>query len=125
MAGSVRQGLREPPEGCEILHSRDNELLIDIDNVESWQQFLDMLPHVDEEFKVTRVEVWPSRSKGAHARVTLQFNLYDADKYLVQAVLGSDPLRELLNLYDLRRFYLASCHVNILFKPERRRDGAE
>ena len=123
---SCRQGLTEPPPGTFILHAEPDELLLDLDTAPQVRQFVDRLEDVAEWYGVKRISIWPSRNGNTHAVVVLEKKVYDStEKYLLQAVLGSDPLRELLNHYDLTRYDLVSGHVNVLFKPDVRADESD
>lgn len=57
--------------------------------------------------------------KGYHVRFAVAGRLNDTERVAVQSILGSDPIREALNLYRVRQGIIP---WNILF-DEKRQDG--
>ncbi len=103
--GFLRQTLDEAIEiatakGCTVRIPGPRELFIDIDSVESGANF-DRLLKACPSGLVQRVDRAPSPSRAPgheHIVVTINRDLKgDSERVLLQAVLGSDPMRELLS----------------------------
>lgn len=102
-------------EGFTVLIREKYELLVDLDKTTEGE-FLRRLHYVAKRiFQPRYVEIWKSKSGNLHARVVLKTAVEDdKEAVMLQAILGSDPQRELAALFDLRignRFY------SMLFRP--------
>lgn len=93
---------RSKSEGLEVLFPGEGELLIDLDSEEALTTFKDLwkiLCKNAEEIINGPYEIWRSKGEvGYHVRINLFENLGVERRILFQAVLGSDPKRELLSL---------------------------
>lgn len=92
-------------KGCIIVHPSRRELFIDIDSKEAATNFEKCL----EVFRKTNVMMVVRRSNSPsgkpgreHIVVRLGREVSDEERILLQACLGSDPLREMLSLMRLR-----------------------
>lgn len=123
-----------PPDGCSLRKMQDKtELLLDLDTPHAIQQFLRVLPLVERYLGVGHIRIWPSRHN-VHAAIQLEMNFlgysncplcsaHHEDSYYLmlfffQAILGSDPVREILNLAECRYENSEPQQVNVLFKPD-------
>lgn len=102
--------------GFDVLLGDDFTLLLDLDgDVELDARLLD---RASELFgvQVDTFEVWTSKSgpPNRHARVKLVNPATVVERIALQAMLGSDPMRELLSLARLRRGVAEPVR---LFKP--------
>jgi len=101
------------PEGTELVQAEDSLLLVDLDTRDGLRQLIRTLPMVDEMYGIYRIELWESRHGNLHASVRIGYALGRAERVGVQAILGSDPKRELLGMECARRGEDSSC----LFRP--------
>ncbi len=95
-------------KGFEIVIPSDNELQIDIDTDEQYERFNFMWPKFCDNFHFAKYTMNPSRNglPGRHITVTVDdrvTNFSDDERIGWQAILGSDPLRELLSMVRFRR----------------------
>src|SRR3972149_3629186 len=106
----------KPKVDSHVVHGGSDTLLLDLDTEESVKTFVLLLPMVEELYPLRRGKLWPSASKGTHAEVTFWCGLENT--FGVQAILGSDGVREMLSLREfMEGDTLDVC--NILFKPKR------
>lgn len=93
--------------GMEVVLPQDNQLQIDIDNEESYKVYLGNLVRYKLHFAdnpVLFTEEKPSKSgkEGKrHITVTLADPISNEQRILFQALLGSDPVREMLSYIRL------------------------
>lgn len=107
--------LRKAAETFDVVRSRPDLLLIDLDTPEAAAQFERVLPKVRDHFGVERVETWPSKSGNTHAAVTLSKGQPIWVRLALQAALGSDGVREVLGLTRVRN----GCEEpSALFRPK-------
>lgn len=93
---AVEQALRE---GLDVVYPADNELLIDIDNEHSYLLFKQQIMIVQKFIGVVDVREAPSKSGKPfkmHITVELDPNVSMIERLALQAMLGSDRVRELL-----------------------------
>jgi hypothetical protein len=99
-------------EGCEEAEARGDtvlvatdprELYIDIDSDEQRRQFDRMFEYVAREYGCRVADRWMSKSGPGHEHiiVVLDRDFTVAERIALQAILGSDPLRDLLTLKRL------------------------
>lgn len=92
--------------GLEVVFPNENELFVDIDSNESWDEFLDAIPLLSQMERapgLLRFTVTASRNGNKHVVVTLGRPVKDQEERLMlQAMLGSDRKRELLGLRQVR-----------------------
>jgi hypothetical protein len=91
--------------GYKIIYPKINELQVDLDSEKDYQKFDRQLKSILKEYPDVEYTVKPSRNglPGRHATVTMPFEMNDAERIAWQAALGSDPFRELMSLFRLRR----------------------
>lgn len=101
--------------GCEVVVADSNTLLIDLDSDTAIATFKANLSAVQDYLSVDKIEYWNSKSGKRHVVVRLT-NPLDSPVagFLLQAALGSDLIRELLNLFD---FQSGMTNTNVLFRP--------
>lgn len=93
--------------GFEVALPQDNQLQIDIDDEASYQVYLGNLDRYMVHFSdnpVTFADVLPSKSgapEKKHITVTLADPISNEQRILLQALLGSDPVREMLSYIRL------------------------
>ena len=119
-----------PPPGTNVFSQETaKDILVDIDDNVSMSRFVTLLPRIDDAYGVYKIRIWPSRSKGAHAHIRLHNMVQSHEEtYLIQAILGSDPLKELISLIRIRKHNWISRMIsgkklmrrNLLFKPAAR-----
>ena len=118
--------------GCKVIVADSNQLQIDLD--EPWVFSVDYLKSTkskihdkaqelfdekvwwsfDREVNVIILEAWRSRNGNTHIVLTLDRDYTPFERIIFQAVLGSDPVRELLNW---KRVVDGSDNPIALFKP--------
>lgn len=87
-------------KGLVIVLPKANELFIDIDDAEGLARFEKFFPKVRELIEVERHHIRPSPSgEKDHYHITVVFAhaLFDYERIALQAILGSDPMREVLS----------------------------
>lgn len=85
--------------GLEVLTRQPNELLLDLDSkiqMDQLQLMINKLPSLLKE-----VTIWRSKNNH-HAKVTLWTDVNPTEALLLQACLGSDPVREALCFIRLK-----------------------
>jgi len=88
---------------CDILVATPTTLLLDLDTDEQYRAFLRNLDVLRRETSlVVSYEELKSRSGNRHVVVSLAEPLDITTRLLLQAVLGSDPVRELLSYLRAR-----------------------
>ena len=95
---------RMKDEGFEIYVPAENELFIDIDSSEQYDRFNTAAARLSTELEGDiKVSVKPSKSglPKRHAIVTLPFEVEHEMRIALQAVMGSDPVREMLSIFRL------------------------
>jgi hypothetical protein len=100
--------------GCDIIRSTPVTLLLDLDSSPQYCQFQDMLPILRGLFPISKVEMWDSRSKNTHVRITMSVSLPIEARYALQSMLGSDPIKEILSL---KRTVMGIREPSLLFRP--------
>ena len=94
---------RKKKEGFEILAPEGGELQIDIDSMEAFKVFKARMSRLVAEFGNFNVRIKESSSGFPHCHVIVDFDLIDvtvtpSERIALQAVLGSDPMREMLSM---------------------------
>jgi hypothetical protein len=91
--------------GLRAVVAQPNQLLIDIDTLESEYKYNTMLGMVASFFPLEVTSDLPSKSGGDHRHITLTLghSISNVERVLLQAILGSDPKRELLSYVRLLR----------------------
>lgn len=102
--------------GFTIRVAAADELLLDLDTEAAEAQFNKHLPLVDALFGVLRTERWLSKSREAHHVVIKLRDVVSNETRLgLQAALGSDGQREIINL---KRIQIGETRPSVLFKPK-------
>lgn len=89
-------------KGCIVVEPKPNELFIDIDRVEDLEFFYKQIGHITKRCPLS-YEVRPSLRKD-HFHVVVCFEnreLTEWERIALQAVLGSDRVRELISVFRL------------------------
>jgi hypothetical protein len=96
--------------------AEENELQIDLDTPEQEEQYRRMRPHVEDIYDIEDVIETPSKSGKTHVRIFTAYPLSVEERVALQAILGSDPKKELCSLQR----WLAGDEIPILLfeKPE-------
>jgi hypothetical protein len=90
-------------EGLEVVLPDDHTLQLDIDNDEDYDIYHENYPILEKYFKVLDTKEAPSRSgKGKHITILLHEELGVYERIALQAALGSDRKREILNMVQAR-----------------------
>lgn len=89
---------RAEREGLDIVYPTDTQLFVDIDSDAGRDQFSKYRDLVAQFYGIDSVEVKLSKSGYPHAHiiVNLQKKVHSAERIFLQAILGSDPKREML-----------------------------
>lgn len=100
--------------GFEIVRADDKTLLLDLDTPQACATYERVLPIITEHFGVASIDSWKSKSGKDHYRLALTNSHEPLMRYALQAVLGSDAVREALILCQFRN----GCdEPSILFRP--------
>lgn len=103
---------------CTLLVADAATLLVDLDTPAQLAQFERMVSQIKETVRsrvdIRQYEVLRSRNGGWHGIVELSPGLDFPERVALQAILGSDPLREFLLLTE---HMLCGEAVNCLFRP--------
>jgi len=98
--------LREQEEaGYKVVLPKTNELQIDMDTGDAYALFKKQLASLKKEYPSIECKIAPSRNglPGRHATIEMPFDMEDSERIAWQAALGSDPFRELMSLFRLRK----------------------
>lgn len=101
--------------GATVLYPQPNELFLDIDTLDQYNQMFDRLPRLLELFgcqAAIKRDV-PSNSGGEHRHVIIELSIQvdNATRAGLQMFLGSDPVRDVLAL----RRIMAGVYDPIIF----------
>lgn len=111
----------------EIVFPTNNELFIDIDSEEDFDFYQSVKPMLNIQFTVVSEVIKPSQSGGVwkkHITLTLEEEVTETERLLLQACLGSDRKRELLGYFRVR---INEPHPTLFFekKPHTPSDSDE
>lgn len=94
----------------------NNLLLLDIDKVispQAWKEDNeDLLQLLDQFFGIVEIHTWESGGGNLHIRIRLESSVSPEMSTALQAILGSDPFRELLSCAERSQL-----RENVLFRP--------
>ena len=94
---------RKLSEGFVIYRPEDNELLLDLDTPIQRLKFGEIYGRLCFEYPGISYKWWVSESgNGTHVVVVLPFPVSMELRLALQAILGSDPVKELLSVFRLR-----------------------
>lgn len=116
---SVDKGLEKAEAlGCDVVRGAPDLLLLDFDDVGSFERFDAMREMFVQFFKPESFETWYSKSGAPkrHVAIRLTKPLGVPERIALQAILGSDPKRELIGLI---RYLSGQEEPSLLFKPRR------
>lgn len=100
---------------CSVVVAKDNELQFDLDELGDKRKLTDFVnDHLSQKYEVISTEFWDSKSGNRHAVVTLKSELPTCERIALQAMGGSDPIREFAALQCHKA---GSPHPILLFKP--------
>lgn len=109
---------------CEVVIADDRTLQLDIDNDDDYSFFMSAFPRLQKYVGVVDPypendwanpwTEWKSRSGNRHITITLAKPLDVTTRIMLQACLGSDRVREILNY---ARFLSGEPKAVLLFKP--------
>ena len=100
---------------CSVVVAKPNELQFDLDEIGDRKKLQDFVDdRISQAYKVISVEFWDSKSGNRHAVVTLESELPTAERIALQAMGGSDPIREFAALQCHKA---GSPHPILLLKP--------
>lgn len=110
---------RMEADGFSIRYPESNELLIDLDSEKALKEFTTRIIRVSHELEINQAgmelsyNVYPSKTEGHyHVIVKMPFNLDEPfERVALQAVLGSDPVREMLSIF---RIWLGDKYPSLL-----------
>ena len=100
---------RMEKEGFKIVHPDAWTLLLDLDSEEAKRTFETRLGRLNYELSLdlkdqAKATIVPSKTKGHyHALVRMPHKLARFERIALQAVLGSDPVREILSIFRIWR----------------------
>ena len=104
---------------CDLVVAEDDELLLDLDSDHALLQFYRMREEITDtarsQVAIVAWDLWRSQGGNRHVRVKLARPLEFTERIALQAILGSDPLREFLLLTE---YMLCGESVNCLFRPK-------
>ena len=100
-------------KGYSVQYPRRDQLFIDIDSEEQYQQFLLMFNRFKVNFQSITFKEEPSNSglPRRHVYVSLGNKISPIERIALQAIFGSDPVRELLSYFR----YLSGDNMPTLF----------
>lgn len=105
--------------GFQVVRSSPRRLLLDIDDDNAMGTYVENLAIIQEDLDVVEVERWQSKSGGWHVKLRLPHKLPVAQRALLQAILGSDLMRE---WYSLLRLWTGKTQEpHLLFRPKGKR----
>jgi hypothetical protein len=98
----------------KVVRSNEVTLLLDLDSDEAVRQFDEVLPVVEAMYGPLKVEKWVSSGGNDHVRITLARPASVKTRLALQAMLGSDGIKEALSL---KRVSEGQKEPSILFRP--------
>jgi hypothetical protein len=105
---------------CEVFYPDEVTLTLDIDTDKDFRFFIDQFFRLRAVFGLIEYQVLKSRHGNRHVLVTMKEPRSMSDRLLLQAVLGSDRIREALSLLRLQR---EDPHSSILLRPREVSNG--
>jgi len=103
-------------EGCKVVIPDDHTLTLDIDAPCLPSSYYKMINKLYQHFTIKESKVTFSKSGNLHVYLTFQESFTDTEKILLQALLGSDPVRELMSFLRVRKGNLG--HAILMFEKE-------
>lgn len=93
------------PFALPVVEKRPNlvtSTLISLLTVAGLAKHVNILSCLLDHYRIDGIEAWPSKSGNTHAVLSFEETLPIHERIALQAILGSDPTRELLNLARVR-----------------------
>jgi hypothetical protein len=107
---------------CDLLIATDQQLFLDIDSQAAYDQYRQMLPNLKRIYPVIGIDEYVSRNKSLdgflkrHIIIELLDPLTISERIALQAILGSDPMKEFLSIArDCKEIDIPVC----LLKPRK------
>ena len=112
---------RMQEEGFKMHYPEDNELLLDIDSKRSLDLFKTKFKRFNEEIMLcgeeATYEIKDSKTEGhKHIIIKLPFKIETMERIALQAVLGSDLVREMLSIF---RYWRDDPYPTLLARKEK------
>jgi hypothetical protein len=105
-------------KGFRVYIGNDRRLLLDLDTPASLRQYERVLPILQDMYELVEVSRWPSKSgHGTHVVLECNEPLTVLERYGMQAMLGSDGVREALSV---RRWLHGLSIHSLLFRPKKK-----
>jgi hypothetical protein len=106
--------------GFKIVPARKATVLLDLDTPEDVARYEAILERIQKPmghaWGLKEVERWKSKSGvGTHVHLEMTSDLNEYERVALQALLGSDPVRELISLMRMRH---GVTHPSRLFRPQ-------
>lgn len=101
-------------EGFTVVRSAPDKLLLDLDSPAAVVQFEKTLPIIQRWMEAVETGRWLSKGGNLHVVITLGEELPMANRLFLQAVLGSDGIREFLGFCRLQN---GVEEPSLLFRP--------
>jgi hypothetical protein len=111
----MAENIAEAAQKFDIVQGSPTTLLLDLDTPEALAQFERVLPKIHDNFGVTGVQTWRSKSGNTHKVVALACALTADIRVALQASLGSDGVKEALSV---QRFLNGCEEPSVLFRPK-------
>ncbi len=105
--------------GCQVVLPRSNQLFLDLDTDEQFEQFQNRINFfIQNEYEIT-VKTTRSRNGNRHVIVTLPFDMTNEQRVILQAALGSDWKREAISaMRSICKADVVSCFFEKVKQPE-------
>lgn len=103
-------------DGFEVVESGPYILLLDLDDIESHQTYLAMLPIIQNHLHILEEETWRSKSGGWHVKLASADPLPTQERLLLQTCLGPDLKKEFLGMMRARA---GMENPSMLFRPKK------
>lgn len=106
-------------KNCRVRYPAPNELFLDIDNDDDFEHFEAALAILRTHIEVDGFDVTVSRSGVPNRHIVVRLVrpvANDMERVLLQAVLGSDRVHEMLSLIAMKKGTMT--HPTLLFEPK-------
>jgi hypothetical protein len=107
--------INKQSEGYTVYRDTPRTLLLDLDSKEAIETYKRTLPVVSEVYEITVLDKWFSKNGNVHVHLQLDRALPTKERLGLQAMLGSDQMKEALGL---RRYAYGIKFPSLLFKPK-------
>lgn len=100
--------------GFEVVFGDETHLLLDIDQPELPMVFHSLMAMAYDRFGAHIEAQWKSKSGNTHVAISLAFPMSMVERIALQAMLGSDPRKEMMSLCS---HHIGVDNPVLLFKP--------